>query len=143
VTLSREGFFLEAHIKLRPVDFASEGIFLCGAAHYPKFIDESISQALAAAARASTILSKSFLEVGGVVSHVDPEKCAACLTCVRVCPYHVPVVNVETGVAEINEAECHGCGTCASECPSRAITLLHYGDEQIEVKADALLMGVA
>ncbi|MDP2726499.1 MAG: FAD-dependent oxidoreductase, partial [Dehalococcoidia bacterium] len=92
VPLSREGFLLEAHIKLRPVDFASEGIFLCGMAHYPKFIDESISQASAAAARATTILAQKQLLVGGVVAKVEADKCAACLTCVRVCPFQVPFI---------------------------------------------------
>ena len=142
VPLTREGFFLEAHIKLRPVDFASDGLFVCGAAHYPKFMDETITQALATASRASTILGRTQLEVGGVVSQVDPEKCAACLTCVRVCPYNVPRIN-EDGVAEIEVAQCQGCGTCAAECPAKAIQLMHYKDAQVTVKADALLVGVS
>ncbi|MBI2857439.1 MAG: FAD-dependent oxidoreductase [Chloroflexi bacterium] len=136
--LTQEGFFLEAHVKLRPVDFASEGIFLCGAAHYPKFIDETVSQAMAAAARASTILAKDHLEAGGAVSVVDPKKCVACLTCVRVCPYNVPRINAQ-GVAEISMASCQGCGICAGECPAKAIELLHYRDAQIMSKSEALL----
>jgi heterodisulfide reductase subunit A-like polyferredoxin len=137
--LSKDKFFLEAHMKLRPVDFATEGIFLCGVAHSPKFIDESISQACAAASRASTILSKEFLEVGGVVSNVNSDKCVACLTCVRVCPYEVPEISSE-GVAEINEADCQGCGICASECPVKAIQLRHFRDEQVLAKCDALFV---
>ena len=137
--LSEDRFFLEAHMKLRPVDFATEGIFLCGIAHSPKFIDESISQACAAASRASTILSKEFLEVGGVVSNVDSDKCVACLTCVRVCPYEVPEINSE-GAAEINEADCQGCGICASECPVKAIQLRHFRDDQVLAKCDALFI---
>jgi heterodisulfide reductase subunit A len=137
--LSKDSFFLEAHMKLRPVDFATEGIFLCGMAHWPKFIDESISQACGAASRATTILSKEFLEVGGVVSGVDSDKCVACLTCVRVCPYEVPEINKE-GVAEINEADCQGCGICASECPVKAIQLRHFRDEQVLAKCDALFV---
>jgi heterodisulfide reductase subunit A len=90
-----DGFFLEAHMKLRPVDFATEGIYLCGLAHAPKTIDESLSQAAAAVSRACTILSKDQIQVGGIVSVVDPDKCAACLTCVRVCPYNVPHLGPE------------------------------------------------
>ncbi|MDO8473670.1 MAG: FAD-dependent oxidoreductase, partial [Dehalococcoidia bacterium] len=138
VPITQEGFFLEAHVKLRPVDFASEGIFLCGTAHYPKFIDETISQAMAAAARASTILAKEYLEAGGAVSVVDPKKCVACLTCVRVCPYNVPRINAD-GVAEISMASCQGCGVCAGECPAKAIELMHYRDIQIECKPEALM----
>jgi heterodisulfide reductase subunit A-like polyferredoxin len=138
VPRNADGFFLEAHMKLRPVDFASEGIYLCGMAHSPKMIDESLSQAAAAVSRACTILAKDQIQVGGVVSVVDPEKCAACLTCVRVCPYNVPVINKE-GVAEIEMAMCQGCGICASECPGKAIKLQHFTDEQIMAKCDVLL----
>ena len=140
-----EGFFLEAHLKLRPVDFPAEGIFLCGVAHYPKFIDETIAQAQAAAARAATVLSKEALEVGGMVAVVDEEKCTGCLTCVRVCPYEVPRINPTKvgagdimGVAEIEAAACQGCGTCAGECPAKAIQLQHYRDEQVLAKEEAL-----
>ncbi|MBM4322768.1 MAG: FAD-dependent oxidoreductase, partial [Deltaproteobacteria bacterium] len=102
--LTLDGFFLEAHVKLRPVDFASDGLYLCGMAHYPKSINETIAQAEAASARAATILSQEFLQVGGVVAMVEGERCAACLTCVRVCPYSVPVINVK-GEAEIDLAK--------------------------------------
>ena len=94
VPLNADGFYVEAHLKLRPVEFATEGIFLCGLAHSPKLTDENISQARAAASRAATILSKTQLEVGGQVSSVDQEKCISCMTCVRACPYHAPFVNV-------------------------------------------------
>jgi heterodisulfide reductase subunit A-like polyferredoxin len=137
VPRTADGFFLEAHMKLRPVDFATEGIYLCGLAHSPKMIDESLSQALAAVSRACTVLSKDQIQVGGIVSVVDAEKCAACLTCVRVCPYNVPVINKE-GVAEIEAAMCHGCGVCASECPGKAIKLQHFTDEQIMAKCDVI-----
>jgi len=135
--LTLDGFFLEAHVKLRPVDFASDGMFLSGMAHYPKSINETIAQAEAASARASTILSQDMLFVGGVVAVVDGERCAACLTCVRVCPYSVPVIN-ERGEAEIDPAKCKGCGGCVAECPARAIELLHYRDRQLWAKAQAL-----
>ncbi|TAK28650.1 MAG: FAD-dependent oxidoreductase [Chloroflexota bacterium] len=141
VPVTKEGFLLEAHIKLRPVDFSSEGIFLCGTGHYPKFADEAVAQAAAAASRAATLLSKKALEVGGVVARVEPEKCASCLTCVRVCPYHVPFINKD-GVAEIEVAKCQGCGTCVAECPGKAIQLMHYKDSQVAVKADALMEAI-
>jgi len=140
-----EGFFLEAHVKLRPVDFPAEGLFLCGMAHYPKFLDETISQAQAAAARAATILSRDALEVGGMVAVVEAEKCTGCLTCVRICPYNVPRIDPARigaggirGVAEIEAAACQGCGICAGECPAKAIQLEHYRDEQVLAQEEAL-----
>ncbi len=132
-----EGFFLEAHMKLRPVDFASDGMYLAGGAHGPKLITEAISQASAAAARACTILSKEKMMVGGIVAVVDGDRCAACLTCVRVCPYEVPVINIE-GAAEIDVAKCKGCGSCVAECPAMAIELMHYREAQLWAKAKAM-----
>ncbi len=143
VPLTSEGFYLEAHVKLRPVDFASEGIFLCGAAHYPKSIEETISQAYAAAGRAAAVLAKPVLKAGGVVAEVDQDKCAACLTCVRVCPYEVPTIDPEAKKAHIEAAACQGCGVCVSECPVKAITLHHYTDAQIFAKEEALFMEVS
>jgi heterodisulfide reductase subunit A-like polyferredoxin len=146
VPLDLDRFFLEAHVKLRPVDFSSDGIFVAGMAHYPKFLGETIVQAQAAAARAMTIMSRDVLEVGGVVADVDVEKCVACLTCVRICPYHVPQIQAEfdgvggiTGAAYIEPAQCHGCGICVSECPAKAIQLIRYRDEQVEAEITALL----
>jgi len=138
--LSSEGFFAEAQIKLRPMDFMREGIFLAGMAHYPKFIEESLSHSLAAAARALTLLSQGTMHLGGVVATVDVNKCVGCLTCTRVCPFQIPQVieaDGRTGVgglggaAYIDPAQCQGCGTCTSECPANAIQLTHYTDEQI------------
>jgi NAD-dependent dihydropyrimidine dehydrogenase PreA subunit len=97
VPLSSEGFFMEDNLKLRPMDFTREGIYLAGLAHYPKFIEESIAQALATAARAMTILSKEQLEVGGTIAIVDQAKCVGCLTCVRVCPFHIPEIDGRHG----------------------------------------------
>jgi heterodisulfide reductase subunit A len=142
VPRTAEGFFLEAHMKLRPVDFATDGLYLAGAAHGPKLISESISQASAAVARACTILSKEKMLVGGVVAVVEGERCAACLTCVRVCPYSVPVINAK-GEAEIDLVKCKGCGSCAAECPARAIELMHFRDRQLQAKCQALIMEVA
>ncbi|MCJ8500877.1 FAD-dependent oxidoreductase [Desulfatitalea alkaliphila] len=137
VPINAEGFLVEAHAKLRPVDFSSEGIFMAGLAHYPKSIDETIAQAQAAVSRASTILSKETIWVGGVTAIVDPDKCAVCLTCVRTCPYHVPYIGSE-GYAVIDPAGCQGCGCCVSECPGKAITLKHFTDQQLIAKTDAL-----
>jgi heterodisulfide reductase subunit A-like polyferredoxin len=140
VPISNEGFFLEAHIKMRPMDFMEEGIFVCGIAHYPKFIEESISQALATAGRATSILSKKPFHFGGAIAVVDPAKCVGCLTCTRTCPFEIPrVVEEYTGVGNLGGAAfieptlCHGCGTCTAECPANAIQLLNYTDDQIMV----------
>ncbi len=135
---TQEGFFLEAHMKLRPVDFASDGMYLCGLAHSPKNMRETITQAEAAVAKACTVLSKDRILVGGVVAEVQADKCAACLTCVRACPYSVPVINAK-GEAEIDISKCKGCGSCAAECPAKAIDLMHYRDIQIIEKSGAML----
>ncbi len=140
VPINAEGFLVEAHAKLRPVDFASEGIFLAGLAHYPKPIEETIAQAKAAASRAMTLLAKDALRVGGVVAEVTPGRCAACLTCVRTCPYGIPRIG-EHDYAVIDPAQCHGCGICAAECPGKAIELKHYTDEQLIAKSEALFAG--
>lgn len=138
VALNEDGFFVETHAKLAPMDLTTQGVFLCGGAHAPKTVAESLLQAQGAAARAATILSKESLMTGGVVARVDETKCAACLTCVRVCPFKVPVIN-ERGVAEINPIQCRGCGTCAGECPARAIYLPCYKDDQMRASVEALL----
>ena len=146
VPLSSEGFFMENNLKLRPMDFTREGIFLAGLAHYPKFIEESISQALATAARAMTYLSKEELEVGGTIAIVEQEKCVGCLTCVRVCPFHIPKVDPRAigigtiaGAAFIEPSLCTGCGTCTSECPANAIQLRHYRDDQLILAEEPIL----
>jgi heterodisulfide reductase subunit A-like polyferredoxin len=138
VPLSREGFFMEAHLKMRPMDMAREGIFICGMAHYPKFIEECITNAQAAAGRALTILATPHIYIGGVISVVDQSKCVGCLTCVRTCPFEIPKVRYEDigvgklkGAATIDPALCTGCGTCSAECPAKAIQLVAYRDEQI------------
>jgi heterodisulfide reductase subunit A-like polyferredoxin len=136
-----EGHFMEAHVKLRPVDMATEGIFVCGTAHSPKLLSETISQAGAAAGRAITFLAQPALTLSAVVARVSPEKCASCLICVRSCPYDVPKINAD-GVSEIDEALCHGCGICCAECPAKAIQLSWYEDDQILCKVEALLEGV-
>jgi heterodisulfide reductase subunit A len=141
VPVNSDGFFVEAHVKLRPIDFATDGVFVCGLAHSPKPIDESIAQGLGASARAATILSQEMLWVGGVVAVVEAERCAACLTCVRVCPFNVPVINAK-GEAEIDLAKCKGCGSCVAECPARAIELMHFQSHQLEEKCQALMFSI-
>jgi heterodisulfide reductase subunit A-like polyferredoxin len=138
VPMSSEGFFMEAHLKMRPMDFMFEGIFVCGMAHYPKFIEECIANAQATAGRALTFLTKDRFFIGGVVAEVDQSKCVGCLTCVRTCPFEIPKIRyTDVGVGEIKGAAfvepglCQGCGTCTSECPAKAIQLVSYWDDQI------------
>jgi heterodisulfide reductase subunit A len=146
IPVDADGYFLEAHVKLRPVDFSTEGIFMAGLAHYPKLIDESLVQAKAAAARAARVLSRPSLTAGGAVAQVDPELCVGCLTCVRICPFGVPQVTSAAlgvggilGAASIEPTICRGCGTCVAECPAKAIQLAHFRDDQLMVKLEALL----
>ncbi|MGD8815225.1 MAG: FAD-dependent oxidoreductase, partial [Anaerolineales bacterium] len=146
VPVDMDGWFLEAHVKLRPVEFASSGVFLAGAAHYPKLLDETIVQAQAAASRAATVLSRETLSAGGAVANIDPLLCVGCLTCVRICPFGVPqILPEEVGVGGVNGAAyiepsaCQGCGTCVGECPANAIELLHYRHDQIECAVCSLL----
>jgi heterodisulfide reductase subunit A-like polyferredoxin len=141
VPRNAEGFLNEAHAKLRPVDLPSDGIFLAGLTHYPKPLDESITQAMAAAGRAATFLAKDQVEVGGIVAVVDQDKCAACLTCVRTCPFNVPVIDYTVDAAYIDPAKCQGCGICPSECPAKAITLKNFSDSQIIAQETALAAG--
>ncbi|MFZ0610962.1 MAG: FAD-dependent oxidoreductase [Desulfobacterales bacterium] len=134
----KEGFFLEAHVKLQPLEFASPGVFLAGLAHSPRFIPEALAMAKGAAQQAAKILCKQEITTPATVAEVDPDRCAACLACVRVCPFAAPFINAD-GVSEIPPSKCRGCGICVAECPARAITLKHSTDAQIEAKIDALL----
>jgi heterodisulfide reductase subunit A-like polyferredoxin len=138
LSLDNDGFFMEAHLKLRPVDFVNAGFFMAGAAHGPKFAEEVTAQAKAAAGRAATVLAQSEMLVGGEVAVVDAERCVACLTCVRTCPYGVPRLTGE-GVVHIDPAACQGCGNCASACPRKLIQVQHHTDAQIMAKACALV----
>jgi len=133
VPLNQDGFFLEAHMKLRPVDFATEGIFMCGLAHSPKFIEESIAQAQAAASRAVAILSQRELKLAGITAYIDWDKCIGCGLCQSLCPFKaIELKAVEQEVkAEIITASCKGCGLCCTHCPRRAITISGFTDEQI------------
>lgn len=131
--LNAENFFMEAHAKLRPVEFASDGIYLCGLAHYPKSMDESIAQAMAAASRAATVLSKESIKVSPLVSQVDADKCIGCGLCTEVCAFSAIVLEEVDGKKKAKNipASCKGCGLCASSCPQHAIDMLHFRHQQI------------
>jgi heterodisulfide reductase subunit A-like polyferredoxin len=146
VPVDADGFFLEAHVKLRPVDFSTDGVFMAGMAHYPKFLDETITQARAAAGRAARVLGRDHLTAGGRVAVVNKALCTGCLTCVRICPFGVPVMKSGLtgtggilGAAHIEAAVCQGCGICAAECPAKAIQLNHYTREQMAAQVNALV----
>lgn len=129
VPLNEDGFFLEAHSKIRPVDFATDGIFLCGLAHSPQTINESITQAYATVSRACTFLSKQSIEAVGTIATINQDRCIACLNCAAVCEYNA-IATVQSQV-NVNPLLCKGCGTCAVECPAMAITMHHFTDDQL------------
>ena len=131
VPLNSDGFFMEAHMKLRPVDFPTDGIFMCGLAHNPKRISESISQGYAAASRAMTVLSQEEMRGEGAIAQVDEKRCTGCSVCEEVCPFHAVEVSPETGVAVVNSALCKGCGLCAASCRSSALDVMGYNEEQV------------
>ncbi len=137
VPVNEDGFFVEAHAKLRPVDFATDGVFVCGLAHYPKPIDESIAQAQAAASRAGTLLARETIQFSGMVAGTVQVMCSSCGTCVSICPYSAPSFN-EKGKAEINPALCKGCGLCVASCRSGAIRLKGFDDAQIFAMIDSI-----
>jgi len=134
VPLEENNFFLEAHVKLRPVDFATDGIFVCGSAHWPADIAESISQANAAASRASIILWKDTLEVEGSTAEVIAELCIGCEACIRMCPYKAITKDEETDTAIVNKVICKGCGVCGASCPKKAIIIHHFTGDQIRAE---------
>lgn len=138
VPLGPDGFFLEAHVKLRPVDFATDGIFVCGLAHYPKDLSEAIAQAKAAAGRAATVLSKTSLETEGKVASVIETRCSGCGICVEICAYKAIELDPETGRAVVNETLCKGCGVCSASCRAAAIDLKGFKNEQILAMLEAV-----
>jgi len=150
VPLDKNGFFLEAHVKLRPLDFATEGIFLCGCAQWPKNIQDSISQARGAAGRACRFLGAKEIKTSGLISQVNPDKCIGCGKCVETCPYNAielidttlefEDLNLSMKLSVINTALCKGCGTCAATCPVDAISVKHYDFDQIGAMIDSYLL---
>jgi heterodisulfide reductase subunit A len=143
VSQNDDGFFAEAHVKLRPNDFATDGVFVCGLAHAPKPIEESISQAQAAASRAVTVLSALEVSVSGTVALVDPNFCSSCGVCVEVCPYSAPKFNEKTGKAEVQSTLCKGCGLCVASCRSGAIHLKGFDTGQIMAMIQSCLFDKA
>jgi heterodisulfide reductase subunit A2 len=139
VDLDENGFFAESPEKLRPVDATREGIFIAGMAAYPKGVSESIAQGKAASARALELLCQDTVQVGGMVADVNVEKCAVCCTCVRTCPFDVPVIDREIGAAFIDASLCQGCGMCVAECPGKAIFMVSCSDQML-IEAPSVLL---
>lgn len=138
VPLGADGFFFEAHVKLRPVDFATDGIFVCGTAHSPKTIPESVAQAYAAASRAGIPMALKRVTTEAITASVKGEACTGCGTCIKMCPYSA-IQKDEKGVAWVNDVLCKGCGVCAASCPEKAITMRHFSDAQVLAEATATL----
>jgi heterodisulfide reductase subunit A len=156
VPVDEYGFFLEAHVKLRPLDFATDGLYLCGSAHWPAHLDEAISQAYGAAARAATILSKEQIHSPGAVSKVDEYLCRGCKRCADLCEFGaIEFLEIEGAsglysqpgqlshrtVARVNPVLCKGCGACAVVCPTCAIQASHFTSQQVTAMVQAALGG--
>ncbi|MFQ6074987.1 MAG: CoB--CoM heterodisulfide reductase iron-sulfur subunit A family protein [Candidatus Bathyarchaeia archaeon] len=140
VPLSSDGFFFDAHTKLRPVDFATDGIYVCGAAEGPKSVDESIAQAYAAASRAAIPMSAERMRIKPITAFINEERCVGCKLCVEFCPFEAHTI-LEGGIPRVIEALCQGCGTCAAACPERAITMRHFKDDQVLAEIKAAFFG--
>jgi len=140
VAVNNDGFFVEAHVKLRPIDFATDGVFVCGLAHSPKPIDESIAHGLGASARAVTLLSQKEMFGNAIVAQINPESCVGCQGCLNVCPYEAIRYLEDRKICEINEVICKGCGACAATCPSASAQLKRFTSRQIYVQIEKALV---
>jgi heterodisulfide reductase subunit A len=138
VPVNQDGFFLEAHVKLRPVDFATDGVFVCGMAHSPKLSEDSIVQANAVVSRASTILTKEFLEAEGKTAYVSKERCAACGLCEINCPFSAISVDAAERCAAVNTVLCKGCGVCTASCRMNAVDLNGFSNEGVLAQIAAM-----
>ncbi len=141
VPLNQDGFFAEAHVKLRPVDFATDGIFVCGLAHYPKDIEESLAQAMAAAARAVSVLAKKIWVSSALVAHIDAETCVGCQGCLNGCSYGAIDFLANKHICQVNIAVCKGCGSCAASCPSGSARLAGFARQQLNAQIVASMKG--
>jgi heterodisulfide reductase subunit A len=141
VPTNQDGFFLEAHVKLRPVDFATDGVFMCGMSHAPKLSEDTVVQANAAVSRASTILTKDLIQAEGKTAYVSRDRCAACGLCETNCPFGAVAVNFAEACAEVNTVLCKGCGVCTASCRMNAIDLNGFSNEQVitQIQAFSLL----
>jgi heterodisulfide reductase subunit A len=140
VPVNNDGFFVEAHVKLRPIDFATDGVFVCGLAHSPKPIDESIAHGLGASARSVTLLSQKTMFGNAITAWIDSETCVGCQGCLRVCPYEAIQYLEDRKICEINEVICKGCGACAATCPSASAQLKRFTSRQIYVQIEKALV---
>jgi heterodisulfide reductase subunit A len=139
VPVNEDGFFVEAHVKLRPIDFATDGVFVCGLAHSPKPIDESIAHGLGAASRAVTLLSKGKIFGSAIVAQIEPERCVGCQGCLDVCPFGAINYFEDRHICQVNEALCKGCGGCAATCPSGSVQLMGFRPQQLHAQIDQAL----
>jgi heterodisulfide reductase subunit A len=141
ISLNQEGFFLEAHVKLRPVDFATDGMYTAGLAHYPKPIEETIAQAQAAAARAGALLSQGSIVTEAVIARVNEEACRGCGLCVALCPFEaLKIIETSNGrKVQVTDVACKGCGVCAATCYRHAISINAFTDRQIASQVRAFL----
>jgi heterodisulfide reductase subunit A len=141
VPLDKFGFFLEAHVKLKPVEFATDGVFVCGAARWPSSVSESISQGMAAAAKAAIPIRRGKVIIEAITAQSDPDKCAACGNCVMACPYEAIEIVESEGkrYAKVNEAQCKGCGACVAACPNDAMQQRGFTTRQLGAMIDALV----
>ncbi len=141
VPVNENGFFLEGHVKLKPLDFATDGVYLCGNARFPSTIREAIAQGLGAAARAAGVLSKEALYTSGIVADINADTCCGCLGCIKVCPYGAINYFEDRGICQVNKVLCKGCGGCAATCPSGSARLDGFSNEQIYAQIEQALAG--
>jgi heterodisulfide reductase subunit A len=141
VPLNDNGFFLEGHVKLKPLDFATEGVYLCGSARFPSTIREAVSQGLGAASRAAIVLSKEALFTSGIVADISAQTCCGCMGCVEVCPYGAINYFEDRGICQVNKVLCKGCGGCAATCPSGSARLDGFSNDQIYAQIEEALAG--
>ena len=137
VPLNDDGFFVEAHVKLQPIDFATKGVFVCGLAHSPKPVDEAVAQGLGAASRAVTLLSREKILGNAIVSSIDSRFCRGCRQCQDACPYQAIEFYKDRGICEVNQAVCTGCGSCAVACPTGAAAVFHFDNQQMLTMVEA------